>query len=94
MSGVREWMATHGQTDAVAVSWAGKVKTAVQMISLCILLADPSPTAPISLEVIFSGDNRLLALGLGLLYASSALAVHSLYGYLRKAQVALRKTAA
>eukprot|EP00741_Cyanophora_paradoxa_P003528 tig00000711_g3426.t1 len=39
ISAVREWMATVGKRDVVAVTWAGKWKTATQMGALFILLA-------------------------------------------------------
>ena len=43
ISALREWMASRQQRDVVAVAFAGKVKTTVQMIAIIILLAsDPN----------------------------------------------------
>lgn len=39
ISALREWMAELGKRASVAVSWIGKVKTALQMISIILLLA-------------------------------------------------------
>lgn len=41
VSALREWMADLGKKDHAAVSWLGKLKTALQMISVCLLLAIP-----------------------------------------------------
>lgn len=38
VSALREWMAIAGRSAVVKVSWIGKLKTAVQMISVTILL--------------------------------------------------------
>lgn len=38
VSALREWMASQGQRDAVAVKFSGKLKTTVQMIAIIILL--------------------------------------------------------
>jgi len=46
VSALREWMAGRGKRDVVAVAFAGKVKTTVQMIAIIILLAsDPAGPA-------------------------------------------------
>ena len=46
VSALREWMASRNQRDVVAVAFAGKVKTTVQMIAILVLLAsDPSGPA-------------------------------------------------
>jgi CDP-diacylglycerol--glycerol-3-phosphate 3-phosphatidyltransferase len=42
VSALREWMAELGARAAVKVSFIGKVKTAMQMISLLVLLSSPS----------------------------------------------------
>lgn len=39
ISALREWMAELGKRRSVAVSWIGKVKTALQMVSIVVLLA-------------------------------------------------------
>lgn len=38
ISALREWMATKGQRDTVAVAFSGKLKTTVQMIAIVVLL--------------------------------------------------------
>ena len=38
ISTLREWMAAQGEGSKVAVSQAGKVKTALQMVALCFLI--------------------------------------------------------
>ncbi len=42
VSALREWMAELGERATVKVSFIGKVKTAMQMIALIILLASPA----------------------------------------------------
>lgn len=41
VSALREWMADVGARTHVAVSWLGKLKTALQMVAICMLLAIP-----------------------------------------------------
>jgi CDP-diacylglycerol--glycerol-3-phosphate 3-phosphatidyltransferase len=38
VSALREWMAEIGKRSSIAVSWLGKIKTTLQMVSLIILL--------------------------------------------------------
>ena len=65
ISALREWMAGRGHRDVVAVAFAGKVKTTVQMIAIIILLAsDPA------------GPAILWQTGYELIYVAAA---HSLY---------------
>ena len=71
VSGLREWMASIGARELVAVSWLGKVKTAAQMIALALLLYG---------DTVFGVDVRLVGM-LGLLLAT-LLAYASLAGYL------------
>jgi CDP-diacylglycerol--glycerol-3-phosphate 3-phosphatidyltransferase len=74
ISALREWMAELGKRTSVAVSYIGKVKTAMQMISVIVLLA--------------AGDTDLLALrylGIVLLFAAAALTIWSMTIYLRAA---------
>ena len=78
MSALREWAARSGPAAvaAAAVSWAGKVKTAVQMVAIFLLLAarDGAPWAGVAGEVAsFAGP--------ALLYAAAALALSSLASY-------------
>ena len=44
ISALREWMAEMGQRSSVAVSYIGKFKTAVQMVSIMLLLSTPPDT--------------------------------------------------
>ena len=42
VSALREWMATRGERDAVKVGFQGKVKTALTMVALTVLLFVPA----------------------------------------------------
>jgi len=72
ISALREWMAEIGQRKQVAVSWIGKSKTTLQMISLLLLLGFP-PTSSIA------------NLGIVLLYAAAGLTLWSMIQYLKAA---------
>ena len=74
ISALREWMAEIGERAAVAVSMIGKVKTAVQMLAIMLLLYQ----API---VGVSAADA----GLVLLYMSAILTFYSMVIYLRAA---------
>ncbi|MEA3410557.1 MAG: CDP-diacylglycerol--glycerol-3-phosphate 3-phosphatidyltransferase [Pseudomonadota bacterium] len=72
ISALREWMAEQGRRGSVAVSFIGKVKTTVQIISLLFLLwFHPILGIPI------------YEIGLVLLVVSAALTVWSMVYYLR-----------
>ncbi len=74
VSALREWMASRGQRDAVAVAFAGKVKTTVQMIAIIILLAsDPA------------GPAIFWQAGYVLIYIAAALSLYSMAMYFRSA---------
>ena len=74
VSALREWMASRGQRDAVAVAFAGKVKTTVQMIAIIILLAsDPA------------GPAIFWQTGYVLIYIAAALSLYSMAMYFRSA---------
>lgn len=74
VSALREWMAGVGAGRTVAVSWAGKIKTAVQMTAIALMLFEhPLRGAPLYL------------IGLALLYVAAALTVFSMMLYLRAA---------
>lgn len=76
VSALREWAAGRGASKRVAVSSIGKLKTAVQMISLLLLmLARPGN------EGMTQAAMSLQALGLGSLYLSALLACMSAYKY-------------
>ncbi|QOL24834.1 CDP-diacylglycerol--glycerol-3-phosphate 3-phosphatidyltransferase [Thalassotalea sp. LPB0316] len=49
ISAIREFMSSHGQRDAVAVSSLGKIKTAAQMLALIGLLWRPTYDIPLIL---------------------------------------------
>ncbi|EHJ92309.1 CDP-diacylglycerol--glycerol-3-phosphate 3-phosphatidyltransferase [Vreelandella boliviensis] len=72
ISALREWMAEMGKRGMVAVSWVGKLKTTLQMVSLLILLALP-PTHEFAL------------LGVVVLYSAALLTLWSMIQYLKAA---------
>lgn len=81
VSALREWMASQGARATVQVGWLGKCKTACQMVALTLLLL-AMPPAP------FLGPTQLALVnraGLGLLYASTWLALSSAWQYFRAA---------
>lgn len=74
VSALREWMASLGARDSVAVSSLGKFKTAAQMIAIpCLMFAQP----------IFGLSTMWW--GAVLIYIAAALTVLSMIYYLRKA---------
>ncbi|ALO46458.1 CDP-diacylglycerol--glycerol-3-phosphate 3-phosphatidyltransferase [Pseudohongiella spirulinae] len=79
ISALREWMASRGERDKVAVGYIGKVKTTVQMIAIIVLLAY-SPEFP----------RWVLQLGYVLIYLSAALSVWSMVNYLKSALPTMR----
>mmetsp|Transcript_3815 Transcript_3815/g.9101 ORF Transcript_3815/g.9101 Transcript_3815/m.9101 type:complete len:282 (-) Transcript_3815:157-1002(-) len=68
VSALREWMAQRGERDTVKVGYQGKVKTALTMTSLTILLFIPS-----SVDASFI----LYKIGMPLLYLSSIITITS-----------------
>ncbi len=74
ISALREWMAEIGQRTNVAVSYVGKVKTALQMIAIAALLATDPSKYPLFIN-----------LGLILLYIAAVLTLWSMVMYLRAA---------
>lgn len=79
ISALREWMAELGSRTSVAVSIVGKVKTALQMIAILILLAY-QPLLP----------KWWLWSGVVLLYVAAILTLWSMIQYLRTAWLYLR----
>ena len=74
VSALREWMASLGHRDVVAVAFAGKVKATVQMIAIIILLAsDPNGTA------------LYWQTGYFFLYLAAVLSLYSMVLYFRAA---------
>ncbi len=53
VSALREWMAEIGSRGKVAVSWLGKVKTALQMIALVLMILSNAAELP-----VWIGDYR------------------------------------
>lgn len=80
ISALREWMAELGKRASVAVSMIGKIKTALQMIAIIVLLAMEQNT--------WGGY-----LGLATLYAAAALTLWSMWVYLKAAWPELRSEA-
>ncbi len=79
VSALREWMAELGSRTTVAVSMVGKVKTAVQMIAIAIMLwHQPVFGLPV------------YAIGSMLLYVAAVLTLWSMLVYLRAAWPLLR----
>jgi len=74
VSALREWMAGVGASSAVSVSWAGKVKTAVQMVAIVFMLFRYS-----------LHGTPVYWIGLGLLYCAAILTVYSMTLYLHAA---------
>ena len=72
ISALREWMAELGKRASVAVSYIGKLKTALQMFSIFILLG----TAP---GTVFG------IIGIVMLYAAALLTLWSMVNYLKAA---------
>lgn len=80
VSALREWMAEIGKRTSVVVSNVGKIKTAVQMLAL-IVLVYCHPATNISIIII----------GFILLYIAAVLTIWSMMIYLRAAWVELIK---
>lgn len=74
VSALREWMATVGQSRSVAVSWAGKLKTTLQMVGIGFLLYQ---------HPMFGQD--VYELGFVFLLAAAAMTLWSMFAYLRAA---------
>lgn len=74
VSALREWMASRGLRDRVAVKFSGKLKTTVQMLAIITLLL-ASPDLP----------EWVLLLGYGLIYLAAVLSISSGMQYFRAA---------
>lgn len=66
VSALREWMAQRGERDAVKVGFQGKLKTAITMLALTILMALPA-----------KGAEQLKNVAFGLLSVCSVITVTS-----------------
>jgi len=74
VSALREWMAEVGKRSSVAVSNLGKIKTALQMIALIVLLYCDNSTSPL-----------LVLTGYLFLYIAAILTIWSMIYYLKAA---------
>jgi CDP-diacylglycerol--glycerol-3-phosphate 3-phosphatidyltransferase len=74
ISALREWMAEIGKSKSVAVSFLGKIKTTIQMLSLILLIAE-----------IKLWNGVLINLGILLLWIAAILTLWSAIIYLRAA---------
>ncbi|RTE67762.1 CDP-diacylglycerol--glycerol-3-phosphate 3-phosphatidyltransferase [Amphritea opalescens] len=72
ISALREWMAELGKRANIAVSYVGKLKTTLQMLSIVIMLG-------------FAPYTMLAWVGIGALYLASVLTLWSMYIYLKAA---------
>lgn len=74
ISALREWMSELGKRASVAVTYLGKIKTAIQMVALIVLLlySKGSPS-----WLLYSGEV--------LLYIAAALTLWSMINYLKVA---------
>ncbi|MGB1238037.1 MAG: CDP-diacylglycerol--glycerol-3-phosphate 3-phosphatidyltransferase [Pseudomonadales bacterium] len=77
ISALREWMAELGKRTSVAVSYVGKVKTALQMGSILLLLS-------------FEPKSFYGWVGEGMLYIAAALTLWSMFIYLKSAWADLK----
>ena len=80
ISALREWMAEMGHAQNVAVSFMGKVKTAVQMLAIGLMLFQ-YPLGPVD----------IYGLGQGMLVAAAGLTLWSMCLYLLAAWPELKK---
>jgi len=80
ISALREWMAELGKRASVAVSMVGKIKTALQMLAIFLLLAAPPAS-------------EIAQAGMITLYGAALLTLWSMWVYLSAAWRELRKTA-
>lgn len=70
VSALREWMAQRGQRDIVKVGLQGKIKTALTMVALTVLLLVPYPPGSSVLSKMYNP-------GVALLYLSSLVTITS-----------------
>jgi CDP-diacylglycerol--glycerol-3-phosphate 3-phosphatidyltransferase len=75
ISALREWMATRGHREAVAVAFSGKLKTTFQMIAIVTLIL-----------VTESSPDWLLMTGFVMIYIAALLSLYSALHYLKAAR--------
>jgi len=74
VSALREWMAQRGQRDSVKVGFQGKVKTALTMLSLTLLLLVPYPMSGAAAGDVLA---KLYEPSLAMMYACAVITVTS-----------------
>jgi len=79
ISALREWMATTGERNSVAVAWLGKIKTAAQMAAILFLLYDDA-----------IGTINIKLIGEVLITVAAFLTLLSMAYYLREAWPRMR----
>ena len=82
ISALREWMATIGERGNVAVSWTGKVKTALQMFGIAFMVYQ---------QDLFGLE--LYEIGYILLLAAAGMTMWSMIVYLRAAWPSMQQNA-
>lgn len=75
ISALREWMATRGHREAVAVAFSGKLKTTFQMIAIVTLIL-----------VTESSPDWLLMTGFVMIYIAALLSLYSGLHYFKAAR--------
>lgn len=80
VSALREWMATMGQRNVVAVALLGRIKTTTQMVAIPFLLVDLS----------IGGVVSTVAVGTVLIWVAVILTVWSMVDYMRAASKAMK----
>ncbi|MDP3705918.1 MAG: CDP-diacylglycerol--glycerol-3-phosphate 3-phosphatidyltransferase [Legionellaceae bacterium] len=79
ISALREWMAEVGSRASVAVGYIGKIKTAMQMLAIILLIA------------FHPGESFWGVLGIILLYLAAIMTIWSMIAYLKIAWPELTK---
>lgn len=74
ISALREWMAEIGKKANVAVNYLGKIKTVLQMLSIVVLLANPTDWSLLIVRV-----------GIVMMYFAVALTLWSMIIYMKAA---------
>jgi len=80
ISALREWMAEIGSRASVAVGYVGKVKTAMQMVAIILLIA------------FHPSESFLGVFGIVFLYLAAIMTIWSMVAYLKLAWPELTRT--
>lgn len=91
ISGLREFMAKHGKRSVVKVGWVGKLKTALQMVSIGALILSQPSLGSDSHGIIGGSSELVRAIGVVLLQVSAGLALFSAAQYSIAAYKALQQ---